>query len=122
LPLGDFKGKAGAAESADRQIESGMSGIALSQMGLDDLSHAKVSAVLNALGGAEHNLAYMKMGTKPDERRAEELRGDNRDDNLGLGDSLFTAGDSDLRRELGDHRDDEARGQWRFPRRRSLKR
>ena len=62
----------------------------------DDLGHAQVGVVFNALGGADDDLAGVKMGAEAGEGGAEKLRRDDGDDDLGIGDGGVVAGDGDL--------------------------
>ena len=55
--------------------------------------------VLDALGGADDDLAGMEMRADAGEGGAEKLRGNNRDDDLGVGYGGVVAGDGDLGRE-----------------------
>ena len=62
----------------------------------DDLSHAKKGPVFNALGGADDDLAGMKVGAKTGKGGAEKLGRDDREDDLSVCRGGFAAGDRDL--------------------------
>ena len=112
----------------------------------DDFGHAEEGVVFNALGGADDDLAGVKMGARGGQGGAEEFRGNDGDDDLGVGDAALSFGDvisagsgkpgrksvfspaslicratSALcdQRMTGGHRGGGARGRGRFPMRRN---
>ena len=97
LALGHFKSKAGAAEGANGQGEGWLAGRGFGQAGGDDFGHAEKCMVLDALGGADDDLARVQMWAETSEGGAEKLRGDNGDHDLSVGHGRVVAGDDDLR-------------------------
>ena len=96
LALRDFQGEAGAAEGADGKFDPRLTrGIGSQAIG-DDLGHAQVRVVFNALGGADDDLAGMNERPQTGQCGAEKLRWHDGDEDLSIADGLTAAGDHNL--------------------------
>ena len=71
----------------------------LAEAGGNDLCHAKEGAVFNALGGRDNDLARTQKRAQTGEGGAEELGGNDGDDDLGIADGVFAGGDGDVWRQ-----------------------